>query len=59
MTPKSTLIHLFPSRRDMLRVVVLVAAALAVMAVLTVTFGVHSSGPSYDLIPDPAAGLPF
>jgi hypothetical protein len=43
----------------MLRVLVIVVAALAAMAVLTVTLGVHPGGPSYDLIPDPAAGLPF
>ena len=59
MTPMSTLIHPLSSRREKLRIIVIVAVALAVMAVLTVTFGIHASGPSYDLIPDPAAGLPF
>jgi hypothetical protein len=59
MTPTSWLNHLFTSHREMLRVLVIVAAALAAMAVLTVSLGVHPTGPSYDLIPDPAAGLPF
>ena len=59
MTPKSRLVHLFSSRPDMLRVLVIVAVALAAMAVLMVTFVVHPGGPSYDLIADPAAALPF
>jgi hypothetical protein len=59
MFQKPTLIDLFSSRRAMLRYLIVVAAALAVMTVLTVTLGVHQSGPSYDLITDPGAGLPF
>lgn len=59
MTPMSTLIHPLSPRREKLRIIVIVAVALAVMALLTVVFGIHSSGPSYDLIADPAAGLPF
>ena len=59
MTPKSRLVHLFSSRRDMLRILVMVAATLMAMAVLTVWFGVHPGGPTYDLIADPAASLPF
>jgi hypothetical protein len=55
----STLIHPLSPRREKLRIIVIVAVALAVMALLTVVFGIHSSGPSYDLIADPAAGLPF
>ena len=59
MTPTSTLIHLLSSRRALLRILVIVAAMLAAMAVLTLTLGIHPSGPSYDLIADPGAGLPF
>jgi hypothetical protein len=37
------------------------AAIVAVMALLTVVFGVQAPGPIYDIVPDPAgwAGLPF
>ena len=59
MTPKSRLVLLFSAHPEMSRVVLIVAAALAAMMVLTTTFGVHPSALSYDLIPDPAAGLPF
>jgi hypothetical protein len=44
---------------DVLRVVLLVAALIALMVVLTVVFGVHRSGPSYEIVPDPARFLPF
>ncbi|MGE5156329.1 MAG: hypothetical protein ACM3JP_02410 [Betaproteobacteria bacterium] len=56
MTPESTLFHRISSRQDVLRVLVILAAVLTVIAVLTVVFGVNLSGPSYDLIADPAAG---
>ncbi|HEX2755272.1 MAG TPA: hypothetical protein VHM48_07405 [Candidatus Limnocylindrales bacterium] len=47
------------AHRDGLRVLVMLVAVLAAMAVLTVAFGVTHTGPSYELVPDPAAGLPF
>jgi hypothetical protein len=57
MTPKSTLVERISSRQDLLRALVIFVAVLAVMAVLTVAFGVNHNGPSYDLIADPATGL--
>lgn len=57
MTPKSTLFDRNSSRQYPLRVLVIFVAVLAVMAVLTVVFGVNLNGPSYELIADPAAGL--
>jgi hypothetical protein len=59
MTPKSRLMYLFSSRRDVLRVLGTLAGAIVTMVVLTVSLGVVPGGPSIDLIPDPAAGLPF
>jgi ABC-type transporter Mla subunit MlaD len=43
------------------RVLLVLAAVIVGMLVLTVVFGVGQTGPSYDLVPDPAAaaGLPF
>ena len=46
------------AKRRWLLVLVIFAAVLAVMAVLTVVFGVNNIGPSYGLTVDPAAGLP-
>lgn len=57
MTPESTLSYRISSRQYLIRALVVFAAVLAVMAVLTVVFGVNLNGPSYDLIADPAAGL--
>ena len=58
MTPESTLSYRISSRHYLVRALVVFVVVLAVIAVLTVVFGVHLSGPSYDLIADPAAGLP-
>ncbi|MGE5155931.1 MAG: hypothetical protein ACM3JP_00355 [Betaproteobacteria bacterium] len=58
MTPESKLSYRISSHQYLLRALVVFAAVLAVMAVMTVVLGVHLSGPSYDLIADPAAGLP-
>ena len=46
---------------DRARVLLTIAAAIAVMLALTAIFGVGQTGPTYDLVPDPAAaaGLPF
>jgi hypothetical protein len=44
---------------DVLRVVLIIAALIAVMAVLTLIFGVNSAAPSYQIGPDPAQFLPF
>ena len=44
-----------------LRAILIVVAVVAVMLVATVIFGVAQLGPSYQIVPDPAAGmaLPF
>lgn len=55
----STLNPRASSHQDLLRILVIFAAVLVVMAVLTVAFGVTRPGPSLELIADPAAGLPF
>jgi hypothetical protein len=57
--PQPTLQHRAPSREDLVRALVAVIAVVAVMAILTAAFGVTQSGPSYELIPDPAGALPF
>ena len=46
---------------DLLRVLVIVAAVIVAMLVLTAIFGIGQPGPSLELTPDPAAGmgLPF
>ena len=43
------------------RVLVVLAVVIVAMIALTAIFGVGQTGPSYDLVPDPAAaaGLPF
>lgn len=45
----------------LVRVLFILAAVLAVIAIATAVFGVQISGPSYDLTVDPAhlSGLPF
>lgn len=44
---------------DLLRVVLIVAAVIALMLVLTWVLGVARFGPSYEIVPDPAGLLPF
>ncbi len=34
-------------------------AVIVLMLVMTVAFGVHLSGPSFQIVPDPAGTLPF
>jgi len=43
--------------RDLIRVLVIVAAVIVLMLVMTAMFGVQQTGPSYEIVPDPAAGL--
>ena len=49
------------SYQDLARVLLVIAAVVALMLVLTAIFGVHQAGLSYEIVPDPAAavGLPF
>ena len=46
---------------DLLRVLVIVAAVIVAMLILTAIFGIGQPGPSLEFAPDPAAGmgLPF
>ncbi len=45
------------SYRDLVRVLLIVAAVIVLMLVLTAIFGVQQTGPSYQIVPDPASGL--
>ena len=49
------------SREDIVRVLLIIAAVIAVIIVATAVIGMQQAGPAYDLTPDPAAlsGLPF
>jgi hypothetical protein len=49
------------SYRDLVRTLVVVAAVIVLMLLLTAIFGVQQGGPSYEIVPDPASdlGLPF
>jgi len=44
-----------------LRMVLFVVAVIGVMLIATAVFGIRFSGPSYEIVPDPAGqlGLPF
>jgi hypothetical protein len=42
---------------DLVRVLVVAAAVIVLMIVLTVVFGVQQNPPSYQIVPDPASGL--
>ena len=59
MASKPTLVQRIASRQDLLLALAIFAAVLAVMAVLTMTLGVHNGGPSYEIVADPGPGLPF
>ncbi len=54
---RTTLGQRAASYPELLRVLLVVAAVIVLMLVMTVIFGVHQAGPSYELVPDPAAGL--
>jgi hypothetical protein len=61
MTLPQTTVARGGSLRDLARALVVAAAIVVVTIALDVVLGVHQSGPSYDLVPDPASlsGLPF
>ena len=42
---------------DLVRVLLIVVAVIVLMLVLTAIFGVQQTGPSYEIVPDPASGL--
>ena len=52
-----TLGQMAAAHQDLLRVLLIVAAVLVVMLVATAIFGVQQTGPSYEIVPDPAGGL--
>jgi len=56
---RTTLIERVSSHGDALRAFAMLAALLAAMAVLTAIFGVTHPGPGYEIVPDPAIGMPF
>jgi hypothetical protein len=45
------------SNQGLVRALLIVAAVIVLMLVLTVVFGVQQAGPSYQIVPDPASGL--
>jgi hypothetical protein len=53
----STLGTRVASNQDLVRALLIVAAVIVLMLVLTVVFGVQQTGPSYQIVPDPASGL--
>ena len=47
------------SHDDLLRALIFVVLIIGLMAAATVVFGVQISGPSLELVPDPAGAMPF
>ncbi|MDR3544199.1 MAG: hypothetical protein P4L30_00335 [Candidatus Limnocylindrales bacterium] len=45
------------SNQDLVRALLIVAAVIVLMIVLTAVVGVQQTGPSYQIVPDPASGL--
>ena len=43
--------------RDLVRVLLILAAVIVVFLVMTAVFGIGQAGPSYDIVSDPASGL--
>jgi hypothetical protein len=57
---QSTIGQRVASHSDALLAILVFVAIIAAMLVATVVFGVARTGPSYDIVPDPAGlGLPF
>lgn len=54
---QGTLTRRAASFADVVRILLIVAVAIAVMLALTVVFGFNGAGPSFDLTADPGAGL--
>ena len=53
----STLGQRVTSSQDLVRALLIVAAVIVLMLVLTAVIGVQQTGPSYQIVPDPASGL--
>jgi multisubunit Na+/H+ antiporter MnhC subunit len=49
------------SHRELVIGLAIIGVAIILMIILTAVFGIQQAGPSYDIAPDPAAGmgLPF
>ena len=45
------------SHQDLVRVLLIIAAVIVLMIVMTAIFGVQRAAPSYQIVPDPAGGL--
>ncbi len=45
------------SHRDLIRVLLFVAVAIALMVAANAIFGLQGTGPSLEIVPDPAGGL--
>jgi hypothetical protein len=46
--------------QDLVRVLLIIAATIAVMLIATAIFGVQGTGEVYDIVPDPAGvGVPY
>jgi hypothetical protein len=54
---QSTLGQRIASNQDLVRALLIVAAVIVLMLVMTAIFGVQQTGPSYEIVPDPASGL--
>ena len=54
---RSTLGRRVSAYPDLARALLVVAAVIVLMLVLTVVFGVQQAAPSYQIVPDPASGL--
>jgi hypothetical protein len=47
------------TRDDLLRALAFAILVIGVMAVATLVFGAQITGPSLELVPDPAGAMPF
>lgn len=54
-----TLVQRVTSLSEPLRVLLFLVVVVGIMVLATAILGVRLSGPSYDIVPDPGAGLGF
>ena len=47
------------SSTDLMPALLIAVVVIAALLVATAVFGVRLTGPSYDIVPDPAGTLPF
>jgi hypothetical protein len=48
-----------PTTLDLVRVLLIIAAVIALIAAATIVFGFQVTGPTYEITTDPAGALPF